>query len=74
MEEVQRRGCPPLESFMFGLRLQMWPVFQKSMTEHLESLKKVAEGVSSGYFTRAVITTDASVSLVSLSTPPSNPR
>jgi len=64
IEEIQKRGCPPLESFVFGLRLQMWPVFQKAMTEHVESLKKLAEGVSAGYFSRAVITTDGSVSLI----------
>ncbi|KAF7332020.1 Vacuolar sorting protein [Mycena kentingensis (nom. inval.)] len=46
MTEVQKRSCPPGESFVFALRLKMWPVFQKAMTEHVEALKKVAEGGS----------------------------
>jgi len=60
--EVQKRNCPPVEFFIFGLRLQMWPVFQKLLAEDIESLKKLAEGVSSGYFSRAVTTTDIEVS------------
>lgn len=67
MVEVQKRGCSPLESYVFGLRLQMWPVFQKAMSEHIESLKRLAEGASSGYFSRTISTTDASVSSVSVS-------
>jgi vacuolar protein sorting-associated protein 52 len=63
--EVQKRNCPPVEFFVFGLRLQMWPVFQKSMAEHIDALKKLAEGASSGYFSRAPTTTDASVTGVS---------
>lgn len=65
MGEIQKRGCAPLESFVFGIRLQMWPLFQKAMTDQVEALKKVAEGASGGYFRRAVTTTDASVSNVS---------
>lgn len=63
--EVQKRNCPPVEFFVFGLRLQMWPVFQKAMAEHTDALKKLAEGASGGYFSRAVATTDAGVSNVS---------
>jgi len=62
--EVQKRGCPPMESYVFGLRLQMWPVFQKAMTEHVEALKKLAEGASSGYFSRTAATTDVLVSSI----------
>jgi len=65
--EVQKRNCPPLEKFVFGLRLQMWPVFQKAMAEHIEALKKLAEGASNSYFMRSVSTTDAAVSTVSYS-------
>lgn len=64
MAEIQRRACPPAESFIFGLRLKMWPVFQKAMTEHVDALKKLAEGASTGYFSRAVATTDTVVSNV----------
>ncbi|KAJ7368456.1 vacuolar sorting protein [Mycena albidolilacea] len=62
MTEVQKRACPPAESFIFTLRLKMWPVFQKAMTEHVDALKKLAEGASAGYFSRAVATTDVLVS------------
>lgn len=62
MLEVQKRGCSPLESFVFGLRLQMWPLFQKAMSDQVDALKKLAEGAGGGYFRRAVETTDASVS------------
>ncbi|EDR12808.1 vacuolar sorting protein [Laccaria bicolor S238N-H82] len=56
--EVQKRRCAPAETFIFGLRLQMWPVFQKAMTEHIEALKKLAEGTNYGYFGRTSTTTD----------------
>ncbi|KAI9001446.1 Vps52-domain-containing protein [Trametes punicea] len=61
--EVQRRNCGPLETYIFALRLKMWPVFQKSMSEHVDSLKKFAEGATPGYFRRGT-TTDAAVSSV----------
>ncbi|KAA1466314.1 vacuolar sorting protein [Dentipellis sp. KUC8613] len=64
MVEIQKRDCPPLETFVFGLRLQMWPLFQKMMTEQVDALKKLAEGASAGYFRRAVETTDALVSTI----------
>ncbi|KAG2369588.1 vacuolar sorting protein [Suillus spraguei] len=59
--EVQKRDCPPLENFLFAMRLQLWPAFQKIMSEHCNSLKKLAEGGTASYFNRAVSTTDASV-------------
>jgi hypothetical protein len=65
MSEVQKRGCQPLETFVFGLRLQMWPVFQKAMTDQIEGLKKVAEGAGGGYFRRSTATSDAAVVTVS---------
>jgi hypothetical protein len=64
MSEIQKRGCQPLESFVFGLRLQMWPLFQKAMTDQIEALKKVAEGAGGGYFRRTIPTSDASVTTV----------
>ena len=63
--EIQKRHCPPAETYVFGLSLQMWPVFQKGMTEHVESLKKLSEGSTGGYFSRASTTTDAVVESVS---------
>ncbi|KAI0939262.1 hypothetical protein AcV5_000731 [Taiwanofungus camphoratus] len=61
MAEVQKRNCSPLETFIFGIRLQMWPIFQKSMAGYIDALKKLAEGAISGYFRRGIATTDAAV-------------
>ncbi|KAF8842691.1 Vps52-domain-containing protein [Paxillus ammoniavirescens] len=58
--EVQKRQCPPLETFFFTMRLQLWPVFQKVMSEHCEVLKKLAERPN-GYFSKAPVTTDTTV-------------
>lgn len=67
--EIQKRGCPPAETFIFGIRLKLWPVFQKAMTEHIDALKKLADGSSTGYFSRASTTTDSVVSNVSFGLP-----
>lgn len=64
--EIQKRHCPPAETYVFGLSLQMWPIFQKGMTEHTESVKKLAEGTSSGYFGRSSTTSDTMVENVCL--------
>lgn len=50
--EIDSRGCVPAVSFVFSLRLQMWPVFQKAMSEHVDAVKKIADGASGGYFGR----------------------
>lgn len=74
MGEIQKRGCQPLETFIFGLRLQMWPLFQKSMTDQIEGLKKAAEGAGGGsYFRRTTTTTDAATSTVSAERAPLSP-
>ena len=44
MLEVQKRGCPPLETFIFTTRLKMWPIWQKGMADHVDGVKKLAEG------------------------------
>lgn len=59
--EVQKRDCPPLENFLFTMRLQLWPAFQKVMSEHCDALRKLAEGGTTSYFNRAASTTGASV-------------
>lgn len=64
MMEVQKRGCTPLESYIFGLRLQMWPVFQKAMSENIDALKKLAEGTNASYFSRTATTTDLMITSV----------
>lgn len=63
--EVQKRRCPPAEHFIFSVRIQLWPVFQKAMSENVDALKKLAEGSSTGYFSRATVTTDAMVATAS---------
>lgn len=47
------------------MRLQLWPVFQKVISEHCESLKKLSDRPS-GYFSRAPVTTDALVTNASI--------
>ncbi|KAI9512249.1 vacuolar sorting protein, partial [Russula earlei] len=64
MNETQKRGCQPLESFVFGLRLQMWPLFQRAMTDQIEGLKKAAEGAGGGYFRRAATTSDGAMTTI----------
>ncbi|KAF8351571.1 vacuolar sorting protein [Amanita rubescens] len=59
--EIQKRQCPPVETYVFTIRLQMWPIFQKAMTDHVDALKKLAEGSSTSYFSRAATTTESSV-------------
>jgi len=64
MGEIQKRGCHPLEGFVFDLRLKMWPLFQRAMTDQIEGLKKVAEGAGGGYFRRTTTTSDATITTV----------
>ncbi|KAF8663429.1 hypothetical protein AX16_000999 [Volvariella volvacea WC 439] len=60
--EIQKRSSPPVETFVYALRIQMWPIFQKTMSEHIEALKKLAEGGSLSYFSRTSSITDSVVS------------
>jgi hypothetical protein len=50
--EVQGRNCPPLEDFLMGIRMSMWPVFQKEMSLQIESLKKLVDGSAGGILTK----------------------
>ncbi|THV08393.1 vacuolar sorting protein [Dendrothele bispora CBS 962.96] len=61
LAEVENRECPPGITFLFGIRLQLWPVFQKLMNENIEAVKRVAEGSGSGYFSRAVTIAEGTV-------------
>lgn len=58
LAEVQTRGCVTLETWLFGLRMQFWPVFQKLMSEHVTSLNKLAEAGSGGLFRRTSTLSD----------------
>ncbi|KAF8341320.1 Sac2 family-domain-containing protein [Cantharellus anzutake] len=44
LKESNFRGCVPLEEFFLGLRFQLWPLFQKQMSDNVESLKKLVDG------------------------------
>ncbi|EEB90381.1 hypothetical protein MPER_11420, partial [Moniliophthora perniciosa FA553] len=59
--EMENRGCPPAVTFAFGLRLQLWPLFQKLMNENIEALKKLADGSGGGYFSRATVISEVTV-------------
>ncbi|KAF5359016.1 hypothetical protein D9758_004735 [Tetrapyrgos nigripes] len=61
LAEVENRECPPAVTFLFGIRLQMWPLFQKLMNENIEAVKKVAEGSGSGLFSRTVVIAEGTV-------------
>ena len=70
LHEVQKRDCPPLETFTLGLRLTMWPIFQKEMNAHLESVKKLADGAgSAGFLSSKPSVRDATIQSVSVNSP-----
>lgn len=52
LDEASKRGCAPLEPFLLNLRMQLWPLFQKGMSDNVESLKKLADsgGGNTGAF------------------------
>ncbi|CAL1700934.1 unnamed protein product [Somion occarium] len=64
MAEVQKRNCSPMESYIFTIRLQMWPVFQKAMADNIDALKNYAEGAGSSFFRRGAVTTDSGVASI----------
>lgn len=66
LAEAQKRDCTPLETFLLGLRLTMWPIFQKEMNAQVESLKKLVDGAGSGYLSRGMVLKDSWIQLVRL--------
>jgi hypothetical protein len=62
--EAERRSCGPLETFLLGQRLAMWPLFQKDMGAQVDSLKKLADNAVGGYLSRSGIK-DSAVQVVS---------
>jgi hypothetical protein len=46
LAELEARGCTPLESMVLGLKLGMWPLFQKQMDSHIDSVKRMADAAS----------------------------
>lgn len=47
-EATEMRNCTPLEPFLLGLRMQLWPLFQKGMSDNVDSLKKLADSGGAG--------------------------
>jgi hypothetical protein len=50
LEEADRRGCPPMESICLVLKMAMWPIFQKEMDAHIDSVKRLADAATGGGF------------------------
>ncbi len=48
LAELDDRGCIPLESVCMTLKLSLWPLFQKEMDAHVESLKKLTGAAVGG--------------------------
>jgi len=51
-KEVELRRCPPLETFLLNLRMSMWPVLQKEMSAHVDSLKTLADSAGGSFLMR----------------------
>lgn len=65
LSEVQTRGgCGPLESYLIGQRLAMWPVFQNGMNAHVDGLKKLADSAAGGLLSRGAVKDSAVVTIV----------
>ena len=47
-KECNSRGCVPLEEFFLGLRFQLWPLFQKQMSDNVDSLRKLVDSGGAG--------------------------
>ena len=50
--EAGRRSCPPLEGFLVGARMKLWPLFQTEMGAHVESVKKLADAATGSMLVR----------------------
>lgn len=48
LSDLPTSANSPLEPFMLSIRFRLWPVLQKEMSRHVESLKKAADGDSGG--------------------------
>jgi vacuolar protein sorting-associated protein 52 len=54
-QEVGRRGCGPMEAFLLGIRIKLWPLFQSEMGAHVESLKKLADSATGTMLSRGSV-------------------
>ncbi|KAH7105587.1 Vps52-domain-containing protein [Auriculariales sp. MPI-PUGE-AT-0066] len=54
-EAQTRGGCAPLETFLIGLRLAMWPAFQNGMNAHVDGLKRLADSAAGGLLSRGAV-------------------
>ena len=48
--EAGRRGCAPMEGICLKSKLAMWPIFQKEMDAHIDSVKRLADAATGGGF------------------------
>lgn len=64
LSEAGKRDCTPLETFLIGLKLAMWPIFQKEMNAQVESLKKLVDGAGAGLLSRGTQLKDSWIQLV----------
>ena len=54
-QEVCRRDCGPMEAFLVGIRMLLWPLFQSEMGAHVDSLKALADSATGSMFARGNI-------------------
>ena len=45
---TEHSRCPPIGSHLIGIRLLLWPAFAKTMSSHIESLRKINGSSQSG--------------------------
>lgn len=43
MTEAGQRGCTPIEPFLHVVLQSIWPIFQKNLDAHVESVKRLAD-------------------------------
>ncbi|KAK4704423.1 vacuolar protein sorting-associated protein 52, partial [Phenoliferia sp. Uapishka_3] len=63
--------CPPMESFLIGVRMALWPTFSKVMNVQIDSVRKINGAGTSvvGAFTKAIGATtvkDSAVQIIAL--------
>jgi vacuolar protein sorting-associated protein 52 len=52
LRESEVRQCGPMETFCLGVRMVLWPVFQKGMDSQVTALKKFADSASGGILSK----------------------
>lgn len=53
---IDTTHCPPMENHLIGIRLSLWPLFQKTMGAQVESLRRInGTAASGGVFTKTSV-------------------